>query len=684
MARYTFRNVRAVMNLRFILLAVVALCYIPGYAQYSNSDYQPNKNSKEERKKLKEKEQREKEKRDQKEKARIDKEKKAAAQLKTKRAEKPDTFSIVHHLIARRKFRKASVILGVYHHNHPTDLNSIWLQAQAELWLGNFDKSNRLYNAAIKIAPENDYLKLNYIHSLLDMGRRDSAGIYLDKMEKSGSDYPDMSFLHAQIYFWSGDYDEASAYVNKAMELDNKNTSAHDLSDEILAARAPKISLNSGYLTDNQPYTALISSLKYEQSFNRFLSLYVEGDDYHFIQPGTTDAPWIKAGDKLYFPKAGLQVSLGGGAFKFPVKNQIGWSANLDILKKISPSFDLELVGDEVPYFDTKSSVDTNITATKGSMTLYWHHNKWLGQAAVLGSMYAGNAYVYSGFAWVMAPIATFSFGQFMLGYSSSYSNSNVNSYSPQNSLSEILNNPNQPIAGLYNPYFTPDNLFVNAALASLSLNVSTKVTINLNGDLGYGLINNPYLYLNAAGNSVVKGYQVESFTPADFTFAFNYHIDKTFLVSAKYIYRSTYFFSSNYVGIGIEKSFWHSKQVQPAQNRKSAFMKRVGEIEQKIQWLYSSNNPDELKASVGKIKNDLATLRDAQLKSKNTTEILPNSDQAALLQDRYQSLNEMINEINAVDLNDSKDYNGNIKQWLVDKLYELTSISYDGSFEEQ
>jgi hypothetical protein len=608
------------------------------------------------------------------------------AQAKKDKAAETDTFKIANRLIAKRKYGKANKILSCYHKNHPGDVNSIWLQAQAKLYSNNFRQSDKLYKGALKIQPDNDYVQLSYIHSLLDMGKNETAGNMLNSMEQSGKSYSDMSFLYAQLYFWEGNYLQSSAYLKKALQQDGGKKEFNDLYDQLEYSRSPKASISTSYLTDNQPLTAVISSLKFENYFSRFADLYISCDEYHFLQDKVSDAPWVSVGDKLFFPKIGLQINAALGYFQFPVIPLSGASGHLSITKKITRQFDLEVVADHGPYLDTRASIDTNVKVSKLAGMLNWHRRSWKGQAAYLTSLFDNNKYVYSAYAWVMAPIVTFPSGQLQIGYSTSYSTSNVNSYTAVNSLRDILANytPNQSIAGIYTPYFTPNDLIVNSALLSFNINLSKKVNLALNGDIGYGSINNPYLFLdkNSAGTVFInKGYSIEHFTPADASIAINYHIDKTWLLQAKYVYRSTYFFTSNYGSLSLEKSF-QGKRKEHAHTGKSAFMDKIQDIQDRIHALYACTNPAELKLSVNKIKGEVTVLRDEQKMLRNTSEILPNSDKALLLQDRYDGLNDMLNELNSISLDDAKD-SGNKSEWLVDKLYELTAISYNSDFQE-
>jgi Tfp pilus assembly protein PilF len=606
------------------------------------------------------------------------------AQQKGGKVAAVDTFKLANQYVAKKKFRKAEKLYGAYHKNHPKDINSIWLQAQTKLWLNNYRQSDTLYKTALKKAPKNDYLRLNYIHALLDMGKLGQAGSMLTDMEMAGKEYSDMSALRARLNYYQGDHRQAAAYMKKALNAESNNNETNELSDEIDLARSPKISLSTAYLADNQSVTAIISTLKAESYFNKYLNLYLVADEYHFMQTKASDAPWVRVGDKLFFSEIGMHMNIGAGVYKYPVKDEVGWTGNLSINQRISQSFDFDLSVDHVPYFDTKSSIDTNISATRFAGMLNWHKRFWAAQAAFLNSTYPDNNNVYGTYGWVLAPIAVFPEGHFQVGYSISYANSTENRYRPENSLGQILANytPGAQIAGIYDPYFTPGNMFINSALLSLTLNPSKKVNIVLSGDVGYGTIHNPYIFLNKDKTGATfadKGYSNESFVPYSGTFAFNWNIDKSWNLNAKYTYRSTYFFISSYASIGISKTFWHGKKKHTNDDAASTFSRLMKEIEGKIQGLYSCKNSGDLKKSVGKIRNQLVTLRDAQLKKKNTSEIVAGSDEAILLQDRYDGLNDMISEIDAVDLDDEGEAN-NKKEWMVDKLYELTNITYNGN----
>jgi Tetratricopeptide repeat len=607
------------------------------------------------------------------------------ARQKTGKAPSVDTFKLADQLIAKRKFRKAAKLYSAYNHSHPKDFNAVWKQAQTQFWLNNFRRSNALYKAALKMAPANDYLRLNYIHSLLDMGRSKEAADMLTDMELSGRDYSDMSTLRAQMAYYNGDYREAAAYMRKSLNAESNNAEAHALDDQVSLSRAPLVSINTAYLSDNQPYTALISSIKVENYFSKYADLFLMVDEYHFMHDTTSDAPWVRVGDKLYFPGAGMHLNVSVGAFGYPVKHEIGWSGALNINEKISSQFNVDVNADHVPYFDTRTSIDTTISVTRVSAMLNWHLRNWSAQAAVLNSTFPDNTNVTGTYGWVLAPIVSAARVQLSAGASAGYSSSGSNTYSATETPAQVEAHfaANPTVPGIYSLYFTPNQQFTTTGLLQLSLYPSKVVDISIGGDAGYGSANAPYLYLNKDVNGsfiISRGYAMQTFTPADARATVNFHIGNSWLISLKYVYTNTYFFTSNYAGLGIRKSFIARKR--HSGEGKSTFSRLIRDIEDQIQALYKSADPDELKANVAAIRSHLATLRDAQKTRMSASETVQGSDDANANEDRYDNVNEMIEELDAVDLGDYTSSGKGKKEWLVEKLFELTSIRYNGNLD--
>src|SRR5580693_7203498 len=156
-----------------------------------------------------------------------------SAQVKKNNKTETDTFKIANQYIAKKKFRKADKVLKKYRQSHPKDINAAWLQAQNKLYLNNFKQSDILYQSAVKMQRDNDYLQLDYVHSSADMGKMTQAENLLSTLENAGKDYSNMSLLHARLSYYQGDYKLAAAYMKKAVQLNANNNEASTLNDEI-------------------------------------------------------------------------------------------------------------------------------------------------------------------------------------------------------------------------------------------------------------------------------------------------------------------------------------------------------------------------------------------------------------------------------------------------------------------
>ena len=80
-----------------------------------------------------------------------------------------DTLSLVKDLRSVNKYEDASSLLKKYLKNNPSDVNALWLFAQTNFWLGNFNESDEYYKKALALDPGNDFLNIDYARTLTNM-----------------------------------------------------------------------------------------------------------------------------------------------------------------------------------------------------------------------------------------------------------------------------------------------------------------------------------------------------------------------------------------------------------------------------------------------------------------------------------------------------------------------------------
>ena len=139
----------------------------------------------------------------------------------------------------------------------------------------------------------------------------------------------------------------------------------------------------------------------------------------------------------------------------------------------------------------------------------------------------------------------------------------------------------------------------------------------------------------------------------------------KTWSVNAKYMYRNTYFFSSNYGSIGVTKSFLPVANSSLSGGSDRSFLGSINALDAQVQDLYNTLNAKQLKDAVADVEARIINLRDANKPASVHTETLQNSDNTDALQARYDGLNDMLIELESVSLDDYDPSGGNKKQWL-------------------
>lgn len=562
-----------------------------------------------------------------------------------------DTAAFAHKMVAEKRLKQANKLLKGYVSRNPKDLDATWLNAQTNTWLANYGQADTLYKRALALDADNKELQADYARSLMYMGRFGKAEKLLKRLD---ADDPEIAFLWARLYYWTGKMNAAFIAIDKAIALSGDSGEAAALKKEMQMARALKVGLGGSYLTDNQPYETYSTDLKVEQYRNKWLHLSVLGNMRNYVQPFATTSQWATVNNKMYLSALKLHVNYGGGAVMFPYKKSIDWLANVGLKQELGPHFSLELYGDRNPYMDTRKSLDTNLSAYRFAAKLNFSKREWSAQAAYLNSRFADKNNVTSKYAWIVAPLWITDISKLHIGYSISYSTSDKSRYSPQVPLSQILNNfdPNYVISGIYNPYFTPVDMLSNSALLSFTLKATSWMTFSVNGDIGTGTTQNPYLYLNrdsaTAPVYIATGYSKEQFTPYSVTAVATFNPAKTWQVSARYIYRSTYFFNSSLAGITLEKSFLP----RSGSNRGTAstFGESITDIEKRLAALDKCKDRQQMWDQLSSIRKAVVSLRAKQDRILSHSELSPDSEEAAVLQDRLDNLDEMLREIDSVE----------------------------------
>lgn len=479
----------------------------------------------------------------------------------------PDTLDIAKRLRSEGKLNQALKILAPYHQAHPTDLNPAWILAQTAFWAKRYGLARETYELAIWYHPENLYLQVDYANMLVDLGKYEMAELYLENFLKYFPGNSDVLRTLAKIQFWRGNYRQAENMIGA---VDSASPEISPLQRDILLAKSPAIGLSCSYFTDDQPLNTIYPLLESEVWLHPLATLHLRaGFPFFSTSGGHSGALWISMGDRARISRGNWQIDLEGGLIRFPSGNATSWTGRLSLEKKSFRHLVTSFLVERKPYFSTAGSVDTTILEYHLAASAGWNdENTWNGQVSLnLDRFPAGRNTVHNLGAWLFAPPLKLHIFDFRFGYGFSYASSLVNFFVPDGTLAEIIASydPSSGVKGIYYPYFTPDDQYINSALLNIGIHPSGWLDLGIGGNLGfYATAEIPYLYLDTNGNGALiikKGYSRETFFPFTLNASALFRLSDRISFRAEYSFSRTWFYSQHAAGLHLAIHLWNEKR---------------------------------------------------------------------------------------------------------------------------
>ncbi len=475
-----------------------------------------------------------------------------------------DTLNKVKQLKTSGSIKQAFALLKSYYKNHSADFNTTWLYAQTAYTNNRFKLSKKLYQKAAEAQPANYYLKLDYASTLVNIADFKQAKPILAAYKSYDSTNTKLLVDLAKIDLAQGNYNGAQKEANTVLTKEPGNTDALAVLDQLNFAKASWVKVKANYNIDSQPLQTITPALEAGIYLHPAATLKLNLQTPVFINNGILkNAQWFQVGDQSAFHKAGFQLAFDAGIIKQPFENKISWTVNLELKQLLLKHLVLQAEAERKPYYYTISSLDTLVMVNRFSAYAEWNDlNSWNGRIAFEFNQFNDKNYTLGGNAWVFTPPLKVSVLEARIGYAYSFNTAKNNRFVPEKTLAQILNpyDATAAITGVYDPYFTPNNMQVHAALISITIHPVKIFDIGFNANVGfYANTLNPYFYLNKDANNntyIAKDYSKEKFTPMEFSAYALVRITKKISLKADYTYRKTYFYTSNSAGLGLKINF--------------------------------------------------------------------------------------------------------------------------------
>ncbi len=474
----------------------------------------------------------------------------------------PDTIALIRQLKEKGKAREASRLLEAWCDARPPHAETLWLYAQVEYSGKKFNRSESLYREAIALQPDNFYLRLDFVETLLNMGRFGKAKAAMAELPKGKNSDAHALFVQAKYHYWTGDFKKAERLAATSWKA-AKKPATNALANKISLAQAHWLTLGSNFLKDDQPLLKIEPQIAGGKYFNRYLDLTTMASASLF----RLDTIWINAyafniSNSMRLSQQGTVLYVQGGIFQLE-NCGTALTGQLRATQRLPEGLSLTAELGRKPSLWNISSISAGIFENQILLTLDWHerHGFWANTGVQPTYFQDGNQ-VLSTWVWMLSPPLVLQRFSGRAGYSFGFADSKENRFNPKKSLAEILNpfDPEAEIRGAFFPYFTPEQMSIHAILAQVEYHFSENISGGLKGK--YGLqasAMNPYLYLSTGPNGeqfIQRAFLKTEFIPVEAGASLLFQLHGDLSIGVNYSFTRNFFYENHSAGLFVKKIF--------------------------------------------------------------------------------------------------------------------------------
>ncbi len=471
-----------------------------------------------------------------------------------------DTLIEARRFISENRLDKAESYLEAFTLDHNTNLEAHWLLALVYNYQNKNIESIESFKYYIKISPGNKLVMLDLARVYYKQGDiRNTLKITAKLLGDSITRYEALK-MEAFSYYWLEKFNTSLVRVSELKKINPSDKEIDGLLDLIRQARMVNISLTGDYSADNQPLTITSEKIEVSKKISFLLKPSLEFRNINFSP--NLSAHGFSVGNDISMVNLGALVQGNIGVFR----NQgFDYEAigKIQIKKKVTKFSNLIVGFNRQPYLGTLASTNLSLMQKNYFANFEYSSNKLLTLNILYNNqIFPDQNHIKTFGLWMVTREFKISDISFMLGYGFNYSDAEENTFTPINTLEEILADETlkSSITGIYEPYFTPERQIVNSGIGVIKYKPSKK--IELGATFNIGLLashRNPYFYLDSnAQNSIhfVKKYALTDFSPMEIKSYLSYKAHNKLNFRMFYNFQSTYYYSINNLGLELTFKF--------------------------------------------------------------------------------------------------------------------------------
>lgn len=393
------------------------------------------------------------------------------------RAQDPPRVEAARRLMEEGALSAASDSLRAHLRVDPENATAHWLLGRVLYWMGRGPEALDEYGEALSILPNEGWLRVEYAEVLMALGEHRRAREVLQDVRgetNSPAVEAEALVLLGTLAYWEGDYTLAVRRFETALERDPEHGSARTQLDEIRGLTRPWIRAALDLLSDNQPYRRYRGTLEAGAYATPLWTVYaaVVPRVLEAESPASAVAAW--GGADGYVPALRLELSGSLGVWLAGAdQGDPAWIGAGAVGFRLPGALSLRAEASRRRYLATRASADTLLMVRTLDLRLSRAAAPdWAGEGVARVERFPDGNLVRTFYIWLLAPVQPW----LRLGYSGAWQDADESRWVPASGVTG---------EGRYDPYFTPEQIRVHAALGELLIPLGAT-DLRINGSYGF------------------------------------------------------------------------------------------------------------------------------------------------------------------------------------------------------
>lgn len=401
------------------------------------------------------------------------------------------------------RFVEAIEVLRRHRALHPDDGDAIRMLAQTLYWVKDMRAARALYDSGLVLHPTDTALRLQYARTLMETGESARSRNILEPLVTGSPPNPQALELLGTIAYWQGDYSTARRNFEQAIVADSSLVDARRQLNEIRALTASWIRTAARGSTDDQPVRGAGAEIETGYYINPMWAVVARARS-SFLSEDASSNPGLSSTSLSVFsgsigvtgsvPSSRINLSVDGGLFSRSTPSKLDWTANGELGAKLGPFVKAGVRAERAAYLYTAASLRTHVMTNSIGAAVDVDRHGWIGKAAFGLQRFPDDNSTSTAFAWAMAPLVRTASVTLQAGYGASYQHARQ--------LRFVRNSVDS--SGHYEPYYTPQNMFINSVIGAFTGSGANGLVARLGGSFGFHAREDAPTFAIAPGGSML------------------------------------------------------------------------------------------------------------------------------------------------------------------------------------